>query len=94
MRCSVLCHSLSWGQNSITFRHSFPAKDETLETNKVAVLTQGPRSGFSSGGRGGGGLVRTRKREQTRGFRGENFKFKSSEMAINSSKTANSNINS
>ena len=39
----------------------------------------------------------TRKREQTRGVRGhaplENFKFKSSEMAINASKTANSNIN-
>ena len=46
---------------------------------------------------GEGGLIRTRKREQTRGSEGmlprENFKFKSSEMAINASKTANSNIN-
>jgi len=41
--------------------------------------------------------MRTRKREQTRGYEGmlprENFKFKSSEMAINASKTANSNVN-
>ena len=41
----------------------------------------------------------THKQEQTRGVRGHapqgkiNFKFKSSEMAINASKTANSNIN-
>ena len=41
--------------------------------------------------------MRTRKREQTRGVWGhapwKNFKFKSSEMAINVSKTANSIIN-
>ena len=41
--------------------------------------------------------MRTPKREQTRGsggmLPGENFKIKSSEMAINASKTANSNIN-
>ena len=45
----------------------------------------------------GGGLMRTGEREQTRGAEGllprENVKFKSSEMAINASKTANSNIN-
>ena len=44
-----------------------------------------------------GGLMRTCKHEQTGGVQGhaplENFKFKSSEMAINASKTANSNIN-
>ena len=38
--------------------------------------------------------MRTHKREQTRGSGGmlpqENFKFKSSEMAVNASKTANS----
>ena len=46
---------------------------------------------FKSGERG---LMRKRKREQTRGIR-KNFKFKSSKMAINASKTAkmNSNIN-
>ena len=67
----------------------------------------GSASGFSSGGvvEGGGGgggggagaLMQTRKREQSRGTGGTlpqgNFKFKSSEMAINASKTANSNIN-
>ena len=41
--------------------------------------------------------MRTGEREQTRGAEGllprENVKFKSSEMAINASKTANSNIN-
>ena len=36
------------------------------------------------------GLMRTRKREQTRGIR-KNSKFKSSKMAINASKTANGN---
>ena len=36
--------------------------------------------------------MRKRKREQTRGIR-KDFKFKSSKMAINASKTANSNIN-
>ena len=44
-----------------------------------------------------GRLIRTRKGDQTRGSQGmlprENqFKFKSSEMAINASKTANSDI--
>jgi len=48
---------------------------------------------------GVGGLMRMRKREreQIGGSGGmllwENFKFKSSEMAISASKTANSNIN-
>ena len=42
-----------------------------------------------------GGIMRTRKCEQTRRVRGhyvpqENFKFKSSKMAINASKTAKS----
>ena len=49
------------------------------------------------GGGGGGGLMQKRKREETSGygrlFSRENFKFKSSEMAINASKTANSDIN-
>ena len=36
--------------------------------------------------------MRKRKREQTRGI-WKIFKFKSSKMAINASKTANSNIN-
>ena len=44
-----------------------------------------------------GGVMQTRKHEQTRGSGGmlswENFKFKSSEMAINASKTSNSNVN-
>ena len=44
---------------------------------------------FKSGGRG---LMRKRKREQTRGIP-KNFKFKSSKMAINASKIVNSNIN-
>ena len=41
---------------------------------------------------GGGGIMWTRKREQgSRGmFPQEDFKFKSSEMAVNASKTANS----
>ena len=55
-----------------------------------------PVHGFISG-RGGGALMEKRKREETKGhgrlFPRENFKFKSSEMAINASKTANSNIN-
>ena len=38
--------------------------------------------------------MQTRKRDQTRGVRGhaplKNFKFKTSQMAINASKTANS----
>ena len=55
-----------------------------------------------SGGGGGGGeevglLMQKRKREETSGygrlFPRENFKFKSSEMTINASKTANSDIN-
>ena len=41
--------------------------------------------------------MRTRKREQTRGcgacFPRENFRFKSSGMAINASKTTNSDMN-
>ena len=41
---------------------------------------------------GGGGLMQTRKREETREVL-ENFRFKSSEMAINASKTAKSNMN-
>ena len=45
----------------------------------------------------GRGLMRTCKREQISGtvslLPRENVKFKSSEMAINASKTANSNIN-
>ena len=45
----------------------------------------------------GGGLMQKRKREETKGygclFPRENFKFRSSEMAISASKTANSNIN-
>ena len=49
------------------------------------------------GGEGGVGLMQKRKREETSGygrlFPRENFKFKSSEMAINASKTANSDIN-
>ena len=49
------------------------------------------------GGGGGVGLMQKRKREETSGygrlFSRENFKFKSSEMAINASKTANSDIN-
>ena len=56
---------------------------------------QGPRSGFISGR--GGRLMQKRKREETKGygclFPREIFKFKSSEMAISASKTANSNIN-
>ena len=48
-------------------------------------------------GGGGGALMRTRKREQTRGSGGmfplKIFKSKSSVMAINASKTATSNIN-
>ena len=60
---------------------------------------QGPRADFQVGWwwGGGGALMRTRKHEQSRGTGGTlpqgNFKFKSSEMAINASKTANSNIN-
>ena len=46
---------------------------------------------------GRGGLMQMCKHEQTRGVWGmlsrENFKFKSSEMAINASKPANSNTN-
>jgi len=48
-------------------------------------------------GRGRGVQMRTRKSEQTREVRRhappENFKFKSSEMAINASKTASSHVN-
>ena len=48
-------------------------------------------------GAGGGALMRTRKREQTLGAGGmfplKIFKSKSSEMAINASKTVTSNIN-
>lgn len=44
----------------------------------------------------GGGLLQMCKHEQTRGVWGyalpRNFKFKSSEMALNASKPANSNI--
>ena len=40
---------------------------------------------------GGGGLMQTRKCVQTREVL-ENFRFKSSEMAINASKTAKSNM--
>ena len=36
--------------------------------------------------------MRKRKREQTRGIR-KIFKFKSSKITVNASKTANSNIN-
>ena len=57
--------------------------------------SQGPWSRFGSGG-GGGGLLQMCKHEQTRGVWGyalpRNFKFKSSEMALNASKPANSNI--
>ena len=51
-------------------------------------FTQGPRSGFSSGG----GLTRTRKREPTRGVWGHappgkfEINYYSSEMARNASK--------
>ena len=52
--------------------------------------SQGKRSGFSRGE-----LNQTSKHEQTRGacYPKANFNFKSSEMAINASKPANSNIN-
>ena len=43
-------------------------------------------------GGGGGGLMQTCKCVQTRAGP-ENFRFKSSEMAINASKTAKSNVN-
>ena len=52
--------------------------------------SQGKRSVFSSGE-----LMRTSKHEKTRGtcYPKANFNFKPSEMAINASKPANSNIN-
>ena len=58
--------------------------------NLKRELYSGPAERIFKGRGAGGGLMRTRKREQTRGIR-KNFKFKSSKMAINASKTANSN---
>ena len=73
------------------------------KSKKVSRKWEGPIlpwSGFSSGevGRGGGGdkckCVRVSKLEGSGGMLSrENFKFKSSEMAINASKPANSNTN-
>ena len=50
------------------------------------------RGAHFQGGGGGGGLMQTYKHKQTRAVRlhSENFKFMSSEMAINASRTANS----
>ena len=55
---------------------------------------QGPRRGFSSWGANGCERISLSKLGGSgRMFLWENFKFKSSEMAINAYKTANVNIN-
>ena len=69
-------------------------------SKKVSTKWEGPilrAHGADFEVEGEGGLMQMCKHEQTRGVWGyvlkRNFKFKSSEMALNASKPANSNIN-
>ena len=72
--------------------HLFIYRGESAATRRL-YYGQGPL-GLSSWGEGRG-LMGTRKHEQTRGVRmlpQEKFKFKSSEIALNASNAASSNI--
>ena len=65
-----------------------------MSTKWEGLILRAHRADFQVVGAGGWGLMRIHKREGSGGMlHWENFKCKSSEMAINASKSANSTIN-